>query len=70
MIRTVITPDKESISIELPKNYIGKKVEVIAFAIDEAMSTTDKPLTHLASEKALAKDWLTKEEDEAWQNLY
>jgi hypothetical protein len=22
-----------------------------------------------ASEKSLAKDWLTKEEDEAWKNL-
>jgi AbrB family looped-hinge helix DNA binding protein len=26
-------------------------------------------LTALASEKALAKDWLSKEEDEAWKNL-
>lgn len=25
--------------------------------------------TYLASEKALAKRWLTKEEDEAWQHL-
>tara|TARA_Y100000310_G_C20701281_1_gene830131 strand:- start:5292 stop:5396 length:105 start_codon:yes stop_codon:yes gene_type:complete len=25
--------------------------------------------TELASEKALAKDWLTKEEDEAWKDL-
>ena len=26
-------------------------------------------VTHFASEKTLAKDWLTKEEDEAWQTL-
>ncbi len=26
-------------------------------------------LTHLASERSLAKDWLTETEDEAWQNL-
>ena len=26
-------------------------------------------LTHYASESALAKDWLTKEEDLAWKNL-
>lgn len=29
----------------------------------------DKVLTHFASEKALAKDWLSSEEDEAWKNL-
>lgn len=26
-------------------------------------------LTHLASEQALAKDWLTQIEDEAWEDL-
>jgi hypothetical protein len=29
----------------------------------------DKVLTHFASEKALAKDWLLPEEDEAWKDL-
>lgn len=31
--------------------------------------TKDKPETHLASEKSLAKDWLTAKEDKVWQNL-
>ena len=69
MIRTVITPDNEKISIDLPHNYVGKKVEVIAFTVDEANAVTDKPITPIASEKTLAKDWLTKEEDEAWKDL-
>ena len=29
----------------------------------------DLTLTHLASERSLAKDWLTETEDEAWKNL-
>jgi hypothetical protein len=29
----------------------------------------DKILTHFASEKTLAQDWLSAEEDEAWKNL-
>ncbi len=72
MIRTVVTPDQQNISINLPKNFIGKQVEVIAFTIDEAIKeplTMDKPLTHFASQKSLAKDWLTPEEDTAWQDL-
>jgi hypothetical protein len=69
MIRTVLTPDKEKISIDVPSSFIGKKVEVIAFTIEEALRDTDIPLTHFASEKLLAKDWLTNEEDKAWQDL-
>ncbi len=29
----------------------------------------DGRLTYLASEKSLARDWLSKEEDEAWAHL-
>lgn len=35
MIRTVITPDKNFLSFTIPDKYIGKKMEVIAFAVDE-----------------------------------
>jgi hypothetical protein len=72
MIRTLVKPDKQNISIKLPKNFIGKQVEVIAFTIEEADKTTeigDKTMTHFASENSLAKDWLTPEEDLAWQDL-
>jgi hypothetical protein len=45
---------------------------VIVFTIEEAdnsVAIADKPFTHFASEKVLAKDWLTPEEDLAWQDL-
>jgi len=29
----------------------------------------EQAFTHIASEKALAKDWLSPEEDEAWKDL-
>jgi hypothetical protein len=35
MIRTVITAVKNTLTLPLPDNYIGKQVEVIAFTIDE-----------------------------------
>ena len=72
MIRTVVTPDQQNISIKLPLGYVGRQVEVIAFTIDDALEipmTVEEPLTHYASEKVLAKDWLTKEEDEVWKDL-
>lgn len=72
MIRTVETPDKQNILIELPQNYVGKQIEIIAFRIDEANEKTsfdDKILTHFANENVLAKDWLSQVEDIAWENL-
>ena len=43
MIRTVIIPDKRTISISLsiPENYIGKEMEVIAFTKKEGLSSKE-----------------------------
>lgn len=73
MIRTIITPEQRNISIQLPKAFVGKRIEVIAFAIDETDDSqhtpTERTQTHLAAENVLAKDWLSPEEELAWQNL-
>ncbi len=42
--------------------------DLIDFATKKR-SIKDKVQTHLASEKSLAKDWLSKKEDDAWQSL-
>ncbi|MCF2491864.1 hypothetical protein [Dyadobacter chenhuakuii] len=72
MVRTLLVPDNQDVSIQLPKSFVGKQVEVIAFTINEAIDGSlaqDKPLTHYASQNVLAKDWLTSDEDEAWKNI-
>ncbi len=69
MIRTVIKPENQSITINLPEDFIGKQVEVIVFTVEEAENSIRQTLTHFASEVVLAKDWLTAEEDIAWQDL-
>ena len=72
MIHTFLTPNIQNISINLPINFIGKKVEVIAFTIDEAKIETpnlDKTVTHFASQEILSQDWLTPEEDLVWKDL-
>jgi len=35
MIRTIVTPETEHISLSIPKNYVGVEIEVIAFAREE-----------------------------------
>ena len=42
MVRTVIIPDKETATIPIPREYIGKEVEVIAFTKDEARAPSHK----------------------------
>jgi hypothetical protein len=36
MVRELIVPDKNMVSVLVPDDYIGKTVEVIAFAVDES----------------------------------
>ena len=42
MLRTIITPKKNAILIDLPDHLVGRKVEVIAFAIDEENNIKDE----------------------------
>ena len=72
MIRTVVSPQNQQLSIQIRTNYVGKKIEVISFTIDEAINEfeiTDETITHLSTEKVISKDWLTIQEDTAWQTL-
>ncbi|NIJ51615.1 hypothetical protein [Dyadobacter arcticus] len=72
MIRTLLVPDNQDISLQLPKSFVGKQVEVIAFTINETLAGShalNKPMIHYASQQVLSKDWSTSEEDQAWENL-
>ena len=72
MIRTIITPNRQKLSFQVPANYVGKRIEVIVFPIDEVTEVDDlkeKVQTHLASQSILSRDWLTSEEDIAWKDL-
>ena len=42
MVRTVITPTQADIHLSIPENYIGKKVEITFFALDELMGKQSK----------------------------
>jgi hypothetical protein len=38
MIRKILTPDKQTITLDIPVEYVGREIEVIAFAVDEGLS--------------------------------
>ncbi len=35
MIRTLITPTETNINLSIPEDYIGKKIEVLMFTVEE-----------------------------------
>lgn len=51
----------------------GDKIVILAFEdrveLRPLKQFRDKMFTALISEKSLAKDWLSKEDEEAWKNL-
>lgn len=40
MIRTIITPEKQDISIHVPKDYVGKQIEVLMYNLEEINQNT------------------------------
>jgi len=56
MIRTIITPEEQTISFDIPASYIGKEIEVIAFAKDEGINNKELPMQKKVSFTALAVD--------------
>jgi len=42
MVRTLVVPDQQNISIHLPESYVGKTVEIIAFEVNESEVTAKK----------------------------
>jgi len=51
----------------------GEKIAILAYddriELRSMKQIDERMYTAFASEKVLAKDWNTKEEDEAWKNL-
>lgn len=77
-IRSATITDKGQIA--LPKNIRqmegftkGTKIAILAFKthieLRSMKQVSEKMFTVLASEKSLAKDWNSKQDEKAWKNL-
>lgn len=52
MIKTITIPKNSSYSLSIPNEYIGKKIEILMYALDEV--TEDKPTP---PKKTMADFW-------------
>ena len=53
----------------LPDKYLGEILEYLHFLEFKSRNEKADISSMLLSEDALAKDWMTPEEDEAWKHL-
>lgn len=61
MVKTLAIPQNESYNLAIPKNYIGKKIEILFYSVDEIAES--KPL------KKSMKDFLGILSDESARDL-
>lgn len=48
MIKTLAIPQNNSYNLAIPNNYIGKKIEIIFYALDEIVEENVKPKKTMA----------------------
>jgi hypothetical protein len=44
MLRQIVTPQEQSFTIRFPAHMVGKTVEIIAFELEEELSSSEMPL--------------------------
>ncbi|HEY5464942.1 MAG TPA: hypothetical protein VIJ95_16895 [Hanamia sp.] len=54
MIRTVLIPDNNDLHLSIPDNYIGRKIEVMCYPVDELVEENESiPLKSMATFKGV-----------------
>ena len=66
MIKTVAIPQKNSYNLAIPNNYIGKKIEILFYALEELPEQNTAPKKIKLSDKY--KGIISKEQGEDLNN--
>lgn len=61
MVRTILIPDKAQIKLDIPKEYIGKEIEVTYIPLEE-LNDISKPLN---KKKKMTDFWAVLSDDTA-----
>ncbi|TAG51878.1 MAG: hypothetical protein EAZ27_13020 [Cytophagales bacterium] len=63
MIKTIAIPQNNTLNIEIPNHYIGKKIEILFYSMDEIIEEKQNNIKTKLSEKY--KGIITKEQGES-----
>jgi hypothetical protein len=56
MIKTIVTPQNNSLYLAIPNNYIGREIEVLLYAKDELQEEKIKPKKTMAHFSGILSD--------------
>jgi hypothetical protein len=56
MIKTVATPQNNNYNLVIPNNYIGKKIEILFYALDEVAEEKINPKKSMADFSGILSD--------------
>lgn len=48
MIKTIVTPQNNKLSLSIPDSYVGKEIEVLLYPTDELTEEKEKPKKSLS----------------------
>lgn len=75
MIRTVVIPENTDVHLSVPENYVGRKIEVMYYPLDELTEEKRKITTMSAFKDMLTskeandlQDYVKKSREE-WKNI-
>ena len=66
MVRTLVTPLQQNISISIPQHYVGRQIEVLFYAVDELVVDEEKEATPYSAAKY--KGIFSKEEGDKFND--
>lgn len=49
MVRTIITPDDTSVNLSIPSDYVGRRIEVMYYPVDELIESDLLPPKNMSA---------------------
>lgn len=56
MVKAILTPDNNRVHVDIPQQYIGRKLEVLLYPIDELIEQEKQPVTMKQFKGTLSKE--------------
>jgi hypothetical protein len=56
MVRTIITPDNANVNLSIPSDYIGRRIEVLYYPVDELIEEKSMATKKMSSFRGLLSE--------------
>ena len=56
MVRTIITPDNTNVKLSIPPDYVGRRIEVMYYPVDELIEENPLPTKPMSSFRGMLSE--------------